>query len=87
MDPKAALVARGRAVYASNCTACHNPDPRKPGNVGPEVFGSSRELVEARVLRAEYPPGYKPRRETHVMPALPQMKGDVDALAAFLNSP
>ncbi len=80
------LVGRGRVVYASNCTACHNPDPKKSGNLGPEVFGSPRDLIEARVLRAEYPAGYKPKRPTKAMAALPHLKNDIDALAAFLNN-
>jgi mono/diheme cytochrome c family protein len=71
-------------VYLVNCTACHNTDPALPGAVGPPVAGSPRELVEARVLRAQYPPGYTPKRPTHAMVALPQLAGSVDDLAAYL---
>jgi mono/diheme cytochrome c family protein len=81
-----ALVSRGRVVYQSNCIACHNTDPRKPGSLGPEVWGSSLELVESRVMRAEYPAGVTPKRQTHLMVAIPQLKSDVPALHAFLNS-
>ena len=84
-DPRAALVQKGRSVYQAQCIACHNSDPRKAGGVGPDVWGSSRELIEARVLRAEYPAGYKPKRETRVMPAQPQFKNDIDAIHAYLN--
>ena len=52
---------RGRAIYLSNCAACHNPDPSKDGSVGPAIKGASRELIEARLMRASYPPGYKPK--------------------------
>ena len=79
------VYTRGKAVYQTNCTACHNGDPKKPGAVGPELAGSSRELIEARVLRAEYPPGYKPKRQTHLMVPLPQLKPEIDALAEYLN--
>ena len=71
---------------AANCTACHNADPAKDGPLGPAIFGSSKELIEARVLRAEYPAGYTPKRKTKVMVALPQLKGDLDSLAAFLKN-
>ncbi len=80
------LVARGKVVYVTNCSACHNPDPKKAGNLGPEIYGSTRELLEARVLRVEYPHGYTPKRTTKLMVALPQLKNDIDALAAFLNN-
>ncbi|OQW54266.1 MAG: hypothetical protein A4S09_06095 [Proteobacteria bacterium SG_bin7] len=80
------LIAKGKITYSSSCTACHNPDPKKPGSIGPEVYGSTRELLEARVLRAEYPQGYKPKRATKSMAALPHLKNDIDALAAYLNN-
>ena len=75
---------RGRQVYLSNCTICHNPDPTQPGSQGPAMAGSPRELVEARVVRAAYPPGYTPQRTTHVMPAQPMLASKVDDLTAFL---
>ena len=79
-------VEAGRKAYVANCTVCHNQDPTKDGSVGPAIAGSSVELVEARVLRAEYPPGYTPKRDSHLMPAQPFLKADVPALAAYLGS-
>jgi len=76
---------RGRQVYLSQCTACHAFDPSQPGPVGPEIKGSSRELLETKVVRGSYPPGYKAKRPTAVMPAQPQLARDVDALAAYLK--
>ncbi|HVK62100.1 MAG TPA: cytochrome c [Bdellovibrionales bacterium] len=81
-----ALVAKGKAAYQSNCIACHNPNPSIDGALGPAVAGSSRELLEARVLTASYPSGYTPKRTTVVMAALPHLKNDIDALTAYLNS-
>lgn len=75
---------RGRSIYLSNCAACHNPDPSKDGPVGPAIKGASRELIEARVLRATYPPGYTPKRRTSVMPAQPYLKSAIPHIAAFL---
>lgn len=80
------LAARGRTVYMANCIACHSQDPAMDGALGPAVSGSSRELIEARVMRAEYPPGYTPKRDSRVMIALPHLGGELDALAAYLQS-
>ena len=76
----------GKRAYVANCIACHNPDPAKDGTIGPALAGSSLALVEARIMRAEYPPGYTPKRDSHLMPAQPFLKNDVPALAAYLES-
>jgi len=82
----AELAARGRTVYMANCIACHSQDPTMDGALGPAIAGSSRELIEARVMRAEYPPGYEPKRDSRVMIALPHLGGELDALAAYLQA-
>jgi mono/diheme cytochrome c family protein len=86
-SPEAKLIARGKAVYFSNCTACHAANPKLQGSQGPDVYGSSLELLTARILEAKYPEGYKPKRESSLMPALPHLKGDINALHAYLNAP
>jgi len=68
----------------SNCVVCHNADPNLAGSQGPPIAGSSRELVEDRVLHLSYPPGYHPKRTTHAMRALPQLAGHIDEITAFL---
>ena len=77
--------ARGRAVFVANCVACHNSDPSKDGPIGPAIKGSSRELIEARVLSTSYPPNYTPKRPTKVMPQFPFLKDDIPYLAAYLK--
>lgn len=79
-------VARGRAVYLSICTACHNADPTRDGSQGPAVAGSSLELLRARVLGRGYPPGYTPKRNSDLMPAFPQLEDHLGDLHAFLNA-
>lgn len=79
-------VEQGRRVYVANCIACHNMDPAKEGTLGPPVAGSSRELLEARVIQGVYPDGYAPKRDSTLMQPLPYLAGDVDALAAYLAS-
>jgi len=81
-DPAA---ERGRQVYLAQCIACHNPDPALAGPLGPPVKGSSRELVEAKVVKGSYPPGYTPKRPTTLMPAQPQLAPEIPNVAAFLK--
>jgi mono/diheme cytochrome c family protein len=76
---------RGRSTYVANCTACHAIDPARTGSLGPDVAGSSRELLDARVLRAEYPPGYEPKRASTAMVALPHLADHMDDLYAYLS--
>jgi mono/diheme cytochrome c family protein len=80
----AALRKRGKVVYNTNCIACHHRDPAQDGGLGPPVAGASRDLLEARILRAEYPAGYTPKAETGLMIPLPHLEPELDALAAFL---
>jgi mono/diheme cytochrome c family protein len=76
---------RGRQVYLAQCITCHNSDPSKNGPLGPAIKGSSRELLEARVLRGTYPPGYTPKRGTAIMQPMPQLASAIPDLAAFLK--
>jgi len=76
---------RGQALYTSLCIACHNPDPARDGSLGPAIAGSSRELLEARVVRGDYPPGYQPKRSSRAMPAFPHLAPQIDDLHAYLT--
>ena len=84
-SPSDPLAERGRQVYLSQCTQCHAVDPSQPGPVGPPVKGSSRELLEARILKGSYPPGYKPKRQSAIMQPLPNLAGSIPDLAAYLK--
>lgn len=79
------LAEKGKRLYLSHCIACHSADPTKSGSLGPEIWGSSKELLSARILRAEYPPGYKPKRDTKVMTPFPYLGADIDAFHAYLG--
>ena len=76
---------KGRQVYLGQCVACHNRDPAKDGPLGPAVKGSSPELVEARVVRGEYPAGYTPKRPSKVMPVRPDLAASISDLAVYLR--
>lgn len=83
---QAELVTAGRSVYTSNCIACHNMNPSQDGALGPAVAGSNLELIEARVLRGEYPEGYTPKRPSKIMIPLPHLEPKLPELAAYLGS-
>lgn len=83
-DPK---IMQGKVVFMANCIACHNANPNLDGALGPAIKGSALELIQARVMHGEYPPGYSPKRPTHIMQKLPLTEENVEALHAFLNSP
>ena len=77
--------AKGKAVFMANCIACHNMDPAKVGPIGPAIKGASKELLEAKVINNTYPAGFKPQRDTKIMPPLPHLKANLDDLAAYLK--
>ena len=80
-----ALAGRGKQLYLAQCIQCHNANPAIAGPVGPPLKGATRELLEAKVLRGEYPAGYAPKRPTKVMPPQPTLAPDIPALAAYLK--
>ena len=75
----------GRQVFLAQCVTCHGSDPAQAGPIGPALKGTSRELLEAKVLRGTYPPGYAPKRTTKIMPPFPALAGEVEALAEYLR--
>ncbi len=81
------LAERGRRAYMANCIACHDRDPAREGVLGPAIAGSSRELIETRIMKAEYPPGYEPKRDTNLMPPQPFLRPQIEPLAAYLALP
>ena len=82
---QAAAAKRGRQIYENVCIACHNGDPTQAGALGPPVEGASRELIEAKVLRGEYPPGYTPQRPGQTMPRYEYLAGKLGDVAVYLQ--
>ena len=79
------LAREGEQVYQKICIACHNGNPNLDGALGPANAGSSAELLAAKVLRGEYPPGYAPKRPgSNAMPPFPALADKIPALAAYL---
>lgn len=77
----------GKRIYQRNCIACHNVNPTKAAH-GPDLWGSSLELITLRVRELKYPPGYKPKRSTQGMRKFPNLTDeDIKALWHYLNQP
>ncbi len=79
-------IEKGKRVYMANCIACHNVNPQLDGAIGPANWGSSRELIYAKVIQNKYPEGYQPKRKSSAMAPLPHLEKDIDDLHAFLNA-
>ena len=79
--------ARGKAIYNLNCISCHNLDPKKQGSIGPQIYGSSKELLSKKILFGKYPKNYKPKRSGGAMPIMPNLDKEIANLHAFLNAP
>ena len=79
--------ARGKAIYNLNCISCHNLDPKKQGSTGPQIYGSSKELLSKKILFGKYPKNYRPKRSGGAMPIMPNLDKEITNLHAFLNAP
>ena len=79
--------AKGKVVYYANCTSCHNYNPKKAGSIGPDIYGSSIELLKNKVLYGKYPKNYQAKRIRGVMPLYPHLNKQISNLHAFLNLP
>ena len=86
IDAEAALIARGKHYYDNVCIACHNGDPSVEGTLGPALAGASLEVIQAKVMRGEYPKGYTPKRDTGTMPRFQYLEPELGAIAAYLAS-
>ena len=77
-------VARGKLIYRNVCTVCHNADPSLDGTIGPAIDSASRELLDAKLLRGEYPSGHTPKRATQQMPRFEYLEPNLGEIAAYL---
>jgi mono/diheme cytochrome c family protein len=79
-------VARGEHYYQNVCIACHSGDPNVDGTLGPALAGTPLEVVEAKVMRGEYPEGYAPKRDTATMPRFEFLGPELANITAYLAS-
>ena len=79
-------IEKGRMVYFANCVSCHNNNPKKPGSIGPEVYGASIDVLAQKIVFGKYPENYSPKRTSKIMPLMPNLKKEISNLHAFINS-
>ena len=79
-------IEKGRMAYFANCVSCHNNNPKKPGSIGPEVYGASIDVLAQKIVFGKYPENYSPKRTTKIMPVMPHLKKEISNLHAFINS-
>ena len=79
-------IEKGRMVYFANCVSCHNNNPKKPGSIGPEVYGVSINVLTQKIVSGKYPVNYIPKRKSKIMPLMPYLNKKISNLHAFINS-
>ena len=79
-------IEKGRTVYFANCVSCHNNNPKKPGSIGPEVYGVSIDVLTEKIVSGKYPENYRPKRTSKIMPSMPHLNKEISNLHAFINS-
>ena len=79
-------IEKGRMVYFANCVSCHNNNPKKPGSIGPEVYGVSIDVLTQKIISGKYPENYRPKRTSKIMPSMPHLNKEIANLHAFINS-
>ena len=77
---------KGKQVYRSNCTSCHNSDPRKPGPIGPEIAGADSLVLRSMILTGKPPIGVKPKWPDAEMAPLPHLENQIPYLYEFLQA-
>ena len=79
-------IEKGRMVYFANCVSCHNNNPKKPGSIGPEVYGASIDVLTQKIVFGKYPENYRPKRTSKIMPLMPHLNKEISNLHVFINS-
>ena len=79
-------IEKGRIAYFANCVSCHNNNPKKPGSIGPEVYGASIDVLTQKIVFGKYPENYRPKRTSKIMPLMPHLNKEISNLHAFINS-
>jgi mono/diheme cytochrome c family protein len=83
-DPLLLASKTGEVIYKANCAICHGASGE--GKVGPDIRYSSLELLNLKVVEGRYPEGYKPQRDTKVMPRFPHLYPKLPDVLEYLKS-
>ena len=79
-------IEKGRMVYFANCVSCHNNNPKKPGSIGPVVYGVPIDVLTQKIVSGKYPENYRPKMTSKIMPLMPHLNSEILNLYAFINS-
>ena len=79
-------IEKGRMVYFANCVSCHNNNPKKPGSIGPVVYGVPIDVLTQKIISGKYPENYRPKRTSKIMALMPHLNSEISNLYAFINS-
>lgn len=83
-------IEKGKKIWLTTCTQCHNKDPNIKGNIGPETVDAPLEVMTAKVMTGLYPdplpPGFVPKRKTRAMRKLPQFEKDIPLIWEYVQS-
>ncbi len=79
-------IEKGRMVYFANCVSCHNNNPKKPGSIGPKVYGVSIDVLTQKIVSGKYPENYRPKRPSKIMPSMSHLNKEISNLHVFINS-
>jgi mono/diheme cytochrome c family protein len=83
-------IQKGKEIYLSTCTKCHNKDPNVKGPIGPELVDAPVEIMAHKVEKGRYPEvlpaGFVPKRKTNQMIKQPQHLKDVPSIHAYIQS-
>tara|TARA_B100000945_G_C19897002_1_gene374354 strand:+ start:78 stop:449 length:372 start_codon:yes stop_codon:yes gene_type:complete len=78
-------IENGRMVYFANCVSCHNNNPKKPGSIGPELYGVSIDTLTQKIIYGKYPENFRPKRKSKIMPLMPHLNKKISNLHMFIN--
>jgi mono/diheme cytochrome c family protein len=73
----------GEIIFKATCAVCHGA--RGEGYIGPNIQNSSLELLISKVTKGQYPDGYKPKRNTKVMPRFPHLYPKLPDVQEYLK--
>ena len=79
-------IEKGRVIYYANCVSCHNNNPKKPGSIGPVVYGVPLDVLTQKIVSGKYPENYIPKRTSKIMQSMPHLKKEISNLHTFINS-
>lgn len=83
-------IEKGKKIWLTTCTQCHNRDPNIKGNIGPETVDAPLEVMHSKVMTGLYPDplpaGFVPKRKTRAMRKLPQFEKDIPFIYEYVQS-